>query len=179
MKSTLVTWKKISFALLAGLLMVFLLNSSCKKDDSDGDGVEDSKDNCPTVANADQADTDGDGIGDACDPCPSAGTGGAVEIAAFPQHHQLPILSHVGYLDTAYVKFNAHELPGLKPSDFDLVIAGEVGENHVHIPNLKCGDYFIYMTGFDTTINQRVTGGVPWSVTQTSGEIDVIVPVTE
>jgi len=38
--------------------------------DSDGDGVPDSEDNCPTVANADQADADGDGIGDACDNCP-------------------------------------------------------------------------------------------------------------
>ena len=35
--------------------------------DSDGDGVEDGADNCPDVANADQADSDCDGIGDACD----------------------------------------------------------------------------------------------------------------
>jgi hypothetical protein len=36
--------------------------------DTDGDGWADDEDNCPNIANADQADADGDGIGDACDP---------------------------------------------------------------------------------------------------------------
>jgi len=36
--------------------------------DQDDDGVPDGSDNCPSVANADQADGDHDGIGDACDP---------------------------------------------------------------------------------------------------------------
>lgn len=36
--------------------------------DNDKDGITDSSDNCPTVANANQADKDGDKIGDACDP---------------------------------------------------------------------------------------------------------------
>ncbi len=36
--------------------------------DTDGDGVEDSLDNCPLIANANQADVDGDLIGDVCDP---------------------------------------------------------------------------------------------------------------
>jgi hypothetical protein len=35
--------------------------------DTDGDGAADDVDNCPEVANADQADADGDGVGDACD----------------------------------------------------------------------------------------------------------------
>lgn len=40
-------------------------------DDEDGDGIPDDIDNCPTVANHDQADRDGDGVGDVCDNCPS------------------------------------------------------------------------------------------------------------
>jgi hypothetical protein len=40
--------------------------------DTDGDGIPDSRDNCPTSPNPDQADSDGDGIGDACDtPTPT------------------------------------------------------------------------------------------------------------
>ena len=39
--------------------------------DTDGDGVVDANDNCPTTANADQADSDGDGIGDTCDNAPN------------------------------------------------------------------------------------------------------------
>ena len=45
--------------------------------DSDGDGIPDAMDNCPTVFNpirpvdnGTQADADHDGVGDACDPCP-------------------------------------------------------------------------------------------------------------
>ncbi len=40
---------------------------SVAPDDTDSDGVIDFEDNCPTVANADQADADEDGDGDACD----------------------------------------------------------------------------------------------------------------
>ena len=36
--------------------------------DMDGDGILDGVDNCPAVANVDQADFDGDGMGDICDP---------------------------------------------------------------------------------------------------------------
>ncbi len=39
--------------------------------DTDGDGVPNAIDNCPTIANADQHDEDGDGVGDVCDNCPS------------------------------------------------------------------------------------------------------------
>ncbi|MGI5860855.1 MAG: thrombospondin type 3 repeat-containing protein [Myxococcales bacterium] len=46
--------------------------------DSDGDGVADGADNCPTVPNADQADTDADGLGDACEAAPSDRDGDGV-----------------------------------------------------------------------------------------------------
>ena len=43
---------------------IILTYATC---DTDGDGVEDKADNCPTAANADQVNRDGDGVGDACD----------------------------------------------------------------------------------------------------------------
>lgn len=39
------------------------------EEDTDGDGVGDTIDNCPIIANADQIDSDGDNIGDVCDNC--------------------------------------------------------------------------------------------------------------
>ncbi|MBS1658176.1 MAG: hypothetical protein K1X63_15860 [Chitinophagales bacterium] len=108
-----------------------------------------------------------------------AGTGGEVTIAAFPQHHGKAIYNQANYLDSAFIKFNTQDFPGTDPSKYDLIVAGEEGEDHVHIEGLKCGDYYIYMSGWDTSINQRVTGGIPYSFSQTSGEIDLNVPVTE
>jgi hypothetical protein len=39
--------------------------------DSDGDGLSDQFDNCPTISNPGQENADGDGYGDACDNCPN------------------------------------------------------------------------------------------------------------
>lgn len=54
-----------------GLYQYYLQLFGCVAGDSDGDGTCNDVDNCPTVANADQADSDGDGVGDACDQCPA------------------------------------------------------------------------------------------------------------
>ncbi len=51
--------------------------------DPDGDGVLDPADNCPTVANADQADGDGDLVGNVCDNCTTLANPRIADIPAF------------------------------------------------------------------------------------------------
>lgn len=60
--------------LLYSLICCFFIVMNCEKEavgttnaDTDGDGVNDSIDNCINVANPNQEDEDGDGIGDVCD----------------------------------------------------------------------------------------------------------------
>ena len=42
--------------------------SSSENSDTDGDGVINAQDNCPSDVNPDQSDIDSDGIGDSCSP---------------------------------------------------------------------------------------------------------------
>jgi len=111
--------------------------------------------------------------------CQYGGTGGNTTIVATPVHHIDTIIGKVGWVDSAFVKFNTQNSPGSSPSAYDLVVAGEVGEDHVHIEGMRPGKYYIFMTGYDSTALERVTGGIPVIITQSSGEFDVVVPVTE
>lgn len=52
--------------------------------DSDGDGIGNGCDNCPTTFNPDQTDLDGDGIGDLCDNCVDPDADGFGNPNAFP-----------------------------------------------------------------------------------------------
>jgi hypothetical protein len=114
-------------------------------------------------------------------PSCTAGSGGQVTLIASPKHHTKSIYNKTDHLDTAYVKFNATEFPGDNASLYDLVIAGEVGEDHVHIPGLKCGKYYVFMAGWDTTLipPQRVKGGLGVNFSETTGEVAKDIPVTE
>lgn len=109
----------------------------------------------------------------------TAGEGGNVTIVAFPKHHGVAIVRDSLYPDSAFIKFNATNSPGTSPGDFDKIVVGESGEDHVRIGGLKRGKYFIFMTGFDTSISMRLTGGIPFEISQTSGEINLDVPVVE
>ncbi len=113
--------------------------------------------------------------------CCKEGTGGNVTIAATIKHHSTIIQSHVNYPDTVFVKFDANKLPGTNASDFDTFFVGEAGEDHVHIHGLKCGSYFFYAAGMDSSGPYRVTGGIPFKIKHKDRDesVSIDIPVTE
>jgi hypothetical protein len=108
--------------------------------------------------------------------CKKGDTGGDATIAGHVKHHSTPIKGA-----TVYVKFDEQELPSDPTNNYDLKIVGEANEDHVHIEGLRYGKYYLYAVGFDSTIMQTVTGGVPvkikWS--ERKEEIETDIAVTE
>ena len=113
--------------------------------------------------------------------CAKEGLGGDATLVVFPQHHGAPISSSATYFDSVYVKFDTKEIPADPTHDYDAVFVGEAGEDHVHVEGLKWGNYSIYCAGWDTSINERVVGGVATKIKRgdRKDEIDLTVPVTE
>ena len=155
--------KKVTILLLSLAVCVFVL-PSCKKKKGCTDSVS---------INYDSEAEEDDGS------CVYAGEGGNTTIVAKPEHHGTPIASVFGHHDSAFVKFNTLTFPGSNPSNYDLVLVGDSGEDHVHLENLKVGKYYIYMTGYDTLRHEYVTGGIPYVLTQGTGEVELAVPVVE
>lgn len=69
--------------------------------DSDGDGLKDSADNCPDLANADQADADTDGTGDACEAASNGdGAGDADSDGVADRSDNCPMAANADQADT-------------------------------------------------------------------------------
>jgi hypothetical protein len=110
--------------------------------------------------------------------CVYAGTGGNSVIAAKVVHHSTPIISSATWPDTAFVKFNAKDAPAAG-TGYDMIVIGEIGEDHIHITGLKRGYYWVQIAGFDSLIQQRVTGGLGIKVSNDNEEVNKTVFVTE
>lgn len=113
--------------------------------------------------------------------CAKEGLDGEAILVVRPQHHGSAISSTAAYRDSVFIKFGVKEIPADPIHDYDAVVVGEVGEDHVHIENVKWGEYSIYCTGWDTTSNERVVGGVILKIRRKDrkDEQEVIVPVSE
>ena len=107
-----------------------------------------------------------------------AGSGGNLTVVAYLKHHGRIIPNDSARPDTVWVKYNVQDWAGA-PSGADTRFIGEAGEDHVHLEGLKCGDYYFYASGWDTTGPYLVTGGQKFSTEQESGEINFDIAVTE
>jgi hypothetical protein len=133
------------------LSFIFLALSACKKDDPKDDEPE---------------------------PC-GAGQGGEVTVKAYLKHNGVPISGQAAYMDTAYIMYNATSFPGPNTILYNFLVAGKYQEDFVRIEGLKCGQYYFYVAGYDTTLAQRVTGGMPVNIVQRSGELILDIPVND
>src|SRR5215212_2030143 len=84
--------------------------------DSDGDGTADTEDNCPEVANPDQADANGDGVGDAC---PIDTTPPTVTCSVTPSTLSVPANNHK--LVTVNATVDVKDDNGSGPDGFKLL----------------------------------------------------------
>lgn len=104
----------------------------------------------------------------------TAGSGGNVTLVLQPKHH-----SKLVRPITAYARYNSKDAPP-SMSNYDLVVAGDTTALNFKLTNLKCGDYYLFVTGYDTSINKEVKGGIPYTISEgASGEINLDVPATE
>ena len=120
--------------------------------DSDGDGIPDVIDNCPSVFNPDQADANGDGHGDACVP-PGQIVGKGVQVGSDPVIGSGSTLNTDVILgDSARIGSNVVLSKG--------VVAGDnvtIGDASQAGQSVRIGDDVII--GSNVVINQGVTIG--------------------
>jgi hypothetical protein len=108
--------------------------------------------------------------------CCKGGSGGDAKIVCTVLHHVKPIPGA-----TVYIKYNATELPGLSPSNYDASITASANSNMVTFSGLKCGNYYLYGVGYDTSLKLPVTGGIGITIKHSDREHteSTTVPVTE
>lgn len=107
-----------------------------------------------------------------------AGSGGDFQINATLKHHNKIVYSQPTYFDTIYVKFNSKNAPGNNLSLYDTFFTGNLTSEMIMLTNLKCGDYYLLGAGYDTSVQNRVVGGLP--ITLGSNSVTVLtIPVTE
>ncbi len=105
--------------------------------------------------------------------CTKPGLGGEAEIHIDAKHHSVLIP-----YTTVYIKYDAKDFPGDDLSKYDASITTDAMA-HGHFHDLKKGNYYIYGVGFDSTINQAVTGGMKVKISKKDEMVDVTLQITE
>jgi hypothetical protein len=110
-------------------------------------------------------------------PACVAGSGGGVMFVVYAFHNNISIPNYYTHPDTAFVKFGTTSSPGPDPLNYNTYFVSEAGEDHIHCTGLKCGDYFIYRTAWDSVAGVSRYGGYGISFSDTSGikSVNVVV----
>jgi len=107
--------------------------------------------------------------------CTKPGIGGQNTVSCTPQHHGRNIKDCI-----IYVKFNTQNLPGTSPYDYDASFRTNPPDSFtVKVFGLQEGQYYFYCMGFDSLIMLPVSGGLPLTVSTSSGTTNLNVPITE
>src|ERR1051325_2311460 len=87
--------------------------------------------------------------------CTKEGTGGKASIKGMVMHHDKMIPGA-----TVYIKYGVKESPGSNVQYYDDHVAAD-GSGNYQFVDLKKGNYYLFAVGFDSSITQTVTGGIP------------------
>ena len=112
------------------------------------------------------------------EPC-IGGPDGNVLVKVYLQHSTHAVVNLKNYRDTVYIKYNVKEFPGFDLSKYDASFVGDWPGDYVNIPNLKCGNYFIYGVGWENVHGYRVAGGIPLTIDIKEGATSTTIPVSE
>jgi hypothetical protein len=105
--------------------------------------------------------------------CRKNDTGGEAEVHALIYHGSTPIVGTT----TLYVKYDAKSQPAEPLTTYDEKIIGEPDDNHVHVEDLRPGNYYLYAVAFDSLVMKPVKGGtavaIKWSERKRTKEVQI------
>lgn len=105
--------------------------------------------------------------------CEKEGLGGESMVSGNVSHHSTAIPNAL-----VYVKIDATESAGTDVNNYDHSVAAD-GNGDYSISSLKKGNYFLFATGWDSSVSQTVIGGVPIRIDEKDANLTINVPVTE
>ena len=104
------------------------------------------------------------------------GKGGSATLVINPQHHTVAKNIINGKV---FIRYNTLDAPTSGVYDDSAACTNHDSLLSGTITNLKNGNYYLFATGFDTSVNQYVKGGVPYTISAQSTTLTVNLPVSE